>query len=308
MMSPTSEDPHHGHHHVDLGTQSYSRAFAVGIALNLGYVVVEIGYGLAAHSTALVADAVHNLSDVAGIAMAWAAFRLARRARNPRFTYGLRSATILAALANAMFLLVACGGIAWEAFQRFSTPPVVEGKLVIIVALIGVAVNAITALFFFRGRGHDLNIRGAFLHMAADAAVSFAVVISGVIMLKTNLFWIDPAISLGILLVIFWSTWDLLRESALLSLHAVPNNIDSDDVSDYLRQLSPVTGVHDLHIWALSTTDVALTAHLVVGAGHPGDDWLETLSKNLAHRFGIGHTTLQVETLDKDHACALEAE
>ena len=307
-MSTATEQQHHDHHHAEPGAQNYSRAFALGIALNLGYVAVETAYGIAAHSTALVADAVHNLSDVAGIAMAWAAFRLARRARDPRFTYGLRSATILAALVNAMFLLVACGGIAWEAFQRFSLPPTVESKLVIIVALVGVGINAITALLFFRGRDHDLNIRGAFVHMAADAAVSLAVVIGGLIMVRTGWFWLDPAVSLGIVFVIFWSTWGLLRESALLSLHAVPKNIDSNDVSDYLRRQDSVTDVHDLHIWALSTTDVALTAHLVLSTGHLGDDWLDALSKDLTHHYGIGHTTLQIETHDKYHSCALEAE
>ena len=302
----SAKHQHDGHSHVGTDTQRYGRAFAIGIALNLSYVVVEVVYGLAAHSTALVADAMHNFSDVVGIAMAWAAFRLARRARGPRFTYGLRSATILAAFGNAMFLLVACGGIAWEALQRFTLPPAVAGEQVIVVALIGVGINAITALFFFRGRSHDLNIRGAFVHMAADAAVSLVVVIGGLVMIRTGWFWVDPALSLAILIVILWSTVGLLRESALLSLHAVPKGIDSNVVLNYLRQQPAVTNVHDLHIWALSTTEVALTAHLVMSAGHPGDQWLEALSTDLSHRYGIGHSTLQIETMEKDHPCALE--
>ncbi|MBI2798688.1 MAG: cation transporter [Gammaproteobacteria bacterium] len=298
-------DTHQHRHGANAGR--YNRAFAIGIALNIGFVILEFSYGLVAHSTALLADAAHNLTDVAGLGLAWGAALLARRQSDARFTYGLRSSTILAALANAMLLLIACGGIAWEALQRISTVPVVAASTVIWVALVGVVINATTASFFLRDRASDLNIRGAFIHMAADAAVSLAVVIIGIVMQKTAWYWLDPLLTLAILAVILYGTWGLLSDSALLSLHAVPAHIDSLAIADFLRAQPAVTSVHDLHIWALSTTEVALTAHLVVPLGGPDDRWLDELCATLKRDFGIQHSTLQVGTTELDHACALMA-
>lgn len=297
---------HHGHPHGH-GAQArqHDLAFAAGIALNSAFVVLEIAYGVAAHSTALVADAIHNLGDVAGLALAWFASWLARRAPGPRFTYGLRSSTILAALANAVLLLLACGGLALEAMQRLRAPIAIEGQTVIWVALAGVCVNAVTALFFFRDRHHDLNLRGAYLHMATDALVSLGVAISGYAILRSGWYWLDPATSIAILAVILAGTWGLLRDSALLSLHAVPAHLDSAPIAGFLENQAGVSGVHDLHVWALSTTEVALTAHLVMPGGHPGDDWLNSLAHSLTHAYGIRHATFQVETGVQGHACTL---
>ena len=297
---------HHGrHHHASPAAGTHDLAFAAGIALNAAFVVLEIAYGLAAHSTALVADAIHNLGDVAGLALAWFASWLARRAPGPRFTYGLRSSTILAALANAVLLLLACGGLALEAAQRLLAPTAVAGQTVIWVALAGVCVNGATAMFFFRDRNHDLNLRGAYLHMATDALVSLGVAISGYVILRTGWNWLDPAASIAILAVILAGTWGLLRDSALLSLHAVPAHLDSAPIAKFLEDQSGVSGVHDLHVWALSTTDVALTAHLVMPGGHPGDDWLDALAHALTHAYDIRHATFQVETGVHGHACTL---
>lgn len=295
----------HDHAHGSTVVAKHDLAFAVGIVLNSAFVVLEIAYGVAAHSTALVADAIHNLGDVAGLALAWFASWLARRAPGPRFTYGLRSSTILAALANAVLLLLACGGLALEAVQRLHTPIAIEGQTVMWVALAGVCVNAVTALFFFRDRHHDLNLRGAYLHMATDALVSLGVAISGYAILRSGWYWLDPAVSVVILAVILAGTWRLLRDSALLSLHAVPAHLDSAPITGFLENQAGVVGVHDLHVWALSTTDVALTAHLVMPGGHPGDDWLNSLAHSLTHAYGIRHATFQVETGVQSHACTL---
>jgi cobalt-zinc-cadmium efflux system protein len=297
---------HHGHlHHASSAQAKHDLAFAAGITLNTAFVVLEISYGLAAHSTALVADAIHNLGDVAALGLAWFASWLARRAPGPRFTYGLGSSTILAALANAVLMLLACGGLALEAGQRLLAPSVVDGQIVIWVALAGVCVNGATALFFFRDRAHDLNVRGAYLHMAADALVSLGVAISGYVILRSGWNWLDPLASITILVVILVGTWRLLRDSALLSLHAVPAHLDSAPIAKFLEEQAGVTGVHDLHVWALSTTDVALTAHLVMPGGHPGDVWLQELAHALTHAYDIGHATFQVETGMQEHACTL---
>ena len=297
----------HQHQH-GVNAEGYNRAFAIGIALNISFVILEFSYGLIAHSTALLADAAHNLTDVAGLGLAWGAAVLARRQSDARFTYGLRSSTILAALAHAMLLLIACGGIAWEALQRISAAPAVAASTVIWVALVGVVINGITACFFLRDRASDLNIRGAFIHMAADAAVSLAVVIVGVVMQKTAWYWLDPLLTLAILAVILYGTWGLLRDSALLSLHAAPAHIDSLAIADFLRTQPGITSVHDLHIWALSTTEVALTAHLVMPRGQPADQLLGELCATLKRDFGIQHATLQVESFESDHGCALIVE
>jgi len=288
----------HGHHHHH-GPASYDRAFAIGITLNILYVLGEGGTGLWTGSVALIADAGHNLSDVLGLAVAWGGATLARAAPTKRFTYGLKGSTILAALFNALLLLVALGAIVTEAAQRLSHPPVVAGLTVSAVAAFGIVVNAITAWLFARGRHGDVNVRGAFLHMAADALVSAGVVAAGVAIWATGLAWIDPVVSLVIAGLIFVQTWSLLRETVEMALQAVPRGIDYDAVSAALSGLPGVARVHDLHIWPMSTTEPVLTAHLVMPGGHRGDQFLADTRKLLHDRFGIGHATLQVERGDE---------
>lgn len=277
----------------------YGRAFIIGIGLNLGFVGVESTAGLIANSMALLADAGHNLSDVLGLVVAYAAYRLSKRPATARFTYGLRGSSILAALFNSLFLLLACGGIAAEAIRRFGSPSAVEGGTVMAVAAVGIVVNLGTALLFARGRQRDINIRGAFLHMAADAAVSAGVVVAGLLVLRTGLTWIDPAVSLVIVAVILGGTWGLLRESLAMSLNAVPAGIDVEAVAVRLGREPGVTRVHHLHVWPTSTTETALTAHLVIPGGHPGDGFLARLADLMEHEFGIGHATFQIETGDE---------
>ena len=284
----------HGHTH---GPAQFDRAFAIGIALNLGFVIVEAGFGLVAQSVALLADAGHNLSDVLGLAIAWGAVALGRAAPSKRFTYGFKGSSILASLTNALLLLVALGAIVLEAAQRLAAPPPVAGETVSVVAAVGILVNALTAWLFARGRKGDINIRGAFLHMAADALVSAGVVIAGLVILWTGLDWIDPIVSIAIALLIFIQTWGLLRESIEMSLDAVPRGINYDRVWDALRLLPGVSRVHHMHIWPMSTTETVLTAHLVMPAGHPGDAFLQEAGTMLHERFAIGHVTLQVELL-----------
>jgi len=292
-------------HHHDHAAENYDRAFAIGIALNMAFVVVEAAFGLTAGSLALLADAGHNLSDVLGLLLAWGASYLAKRRPTPRRTYGLRRSSILAALFNALLLLMAVGAIAWEAIGRFFHPGAVAGGTVIAVAAVGVVINTITALLFMSGRQHDLNIRGAFLHMAADAAVSLGVVVAGTIMALTGAVWLDPAISLVIAAVIAVGTWDLLRQSLNLSMDAVPAGINETGVRAFLAGLPGVIEVHDLHIWALSTTETALTVHLVKPAATVDDDWLAGISHELHDRFGIEHATIQVECGQGSKPCKL---
>ena len=280
----------HQHEHVDFG-----RAFALGVGLNTAYVVAEAGFGLAIGSLALLADAGHNLSDVLGLLMAWGASWLATRSPTRRRTYGLRRSTILAALLNAMLLLVAVGGLSWEAVRRLAAPEPPPGPAVIWVAAIGIAINTATALLFLRGSQRDVNIRGAFLHMAADAAVSLGVVIAGILMQLTAWAWLDPAVSLAIAAIILLGTWGLFRESLDLALDAVPAGIDPESVHAYLSGLAGVAAVHDLHIWALGTTHAALTAHLVMPEPADHDALLADLSRQLHDRFGIEHATVQIE-------------
>ena len=284
-----------GHHHNHAPAR-YGRAFAIGIGLNLAYLIAEAVAGLASGSMALLADAGHNLSDVLGLAVAWGGLRLAARPASARFTYGLKRSGILAALANAALLLIACGAIAVEAVRRLADPQPVPGGLVMAVAAVGIVVNLGTALLFARGRAGDINIRGAWLHMMADAGISAGVVVAGFVMLKTGLNWVDPALSLLVVAVILRGTWGLLRESTAMALDAVPARIDSGAVAAFLAGTPGVAAVHDLHIWPMGTSETALTAHLVIPAGHPGDAALATLAHDLDHRFGIGHATLQVET------------
>ena len=295
----------HEHHHHAHENPGHGRAFAVGIVLNLGFVAIESVYGVLAHSMALLADAGHNLSDVLALALAWGASILGRRVPSRRFTYGLGSSTILAALVNAMLLMLVVGGIAVEAMQRLLNPVPVATVTVIWVALGGIVINTATALLFLRGREQDLNVRGAFLHMAADAAVSLGVVLAGVAMLYTGWAWLDPAMSLVIAAVIVGGTWGLLRDSANLALHAVPPRIDTTQIRGYFSGLSGVAELHDLHIWGMSTTETALTVHLVMPGGHPSDRFIAEVADELRERFGIGHATIQVETGDALHPCVL---
>ncbi len=304
MHQPHSHDTH-DHVHVRVAAPSHARAFAIAIGLNAAFVVVEFGFGFAANSTALMADAGHNLSDVLALLLAWGASMLARSAPTARYTYGLRSTSILAALGNAMLLLVACGAIALEAVRRFSDPPVVAETTVMMVAAAGVVVNGISAWLFMRGGRTDLNIRGAFLHMAADAAISVGVVIGAALILFTGWYWLDPAISLGIVAVIVVGTWGLLRESVRLALSAVPAHVDAVAVDHYLRAIPGVLDIHDLHIWGMSTTESALTAHLVMPTGYPEDDFLDDIVRTLRERFLIQHCTLQIERGTSLHRCAL---
>ncbi|HEY9822371.1 MAG TPA: cation diffusion facilitator family transporter [Candidatus Sericytochromatia bacterium] len=284
---------HHNHSHAPL---NYNRAFVIGITLNIGFVAIEAVFGFLTNSLALLADAGHNLSDVLGLLLAFGASWLTRRRPTQRYTYGLRRSSILAALLNASFLLVAIGAIALEAIQRFASPAPVNGTTVIGVALVGIVINGVTALLFMSGRERDLNIRGAFLHMAADALVSAGVVLAGIAILTTGWLWFDPVVSLIIAAVIAIGTWNLLRDSVNLALDAVPEGIDLQAVRTYLSELSGVVGVHDLHIWAMSTTETALTTHLVMLTGNPGDGFLSRISMELHDKFGIEHSTIQVET------------
>ncbi len=291
-------DDDHGHSHAghSHAPASFGTAFAVGVALNIGFVAIEAVYGVLADSVALLADAGHNLGDVLGLLLAWAAVWLARRQPSRRHTYGLRRSTVLASLANAVALLVGAGALGWEALSRFAAPRPAEAETVMIVAAIGIVINTATALMFARGRKDDLNVRGAYLHMMADAAVSAGVVVAAFGMLMTGWLWLDPAISLVIVVVIAVSTWGLLRDSLNLALDAVPAGIDAHAVEEYLTGLPGVSAVHDLHIWAMSTTETALTAHLVRPDHGPDDALMARIADELQHRFRIGHATIQVES------------
>jgi cobalt-zinc-cadmium efflux system protein len=281
-----------GHHHAPA---DFGRAFLIGTLLNVGFVAVEAFYGFLSNSVALIADAGHNLSDVLGLLLAWGAASLSKRGPSTNFTYGLRRSSILSALFNAVFLLVAIGAIAFEAVRRLGDPQPVAGGTVMAIAAVGIVVNGITAWLFARGGKHDLNIRGAFLHMAADAAVSAAVVIAGLLILQTGWLWLDPVASLLVCAVILVGTWSLLRRSVNMALDRVPEHIPPTEVVAELEALPGVARVHDLHIWSLSTTDVALTCHLVMPGGVTGDRFLRDVSDRLHRRFGIGHSTIQIE-------------
>jgi cobalt-zinc-cadmium efflux system protein len=297
---------HSGGHNHGHPPRDFSAAFAIGTALNVALVVLQAVYGVIGNSMALIADAGHNLGDVFGLLLAWGASAAARKAPTSRYTYGYRSTSILAALANAIVLLIAVGAIALEALQRFASPEPVAANAVMIVAGIGILVNGGTALLFMQGGERDLNIRGAFLHMAADAGISLGVVVSAFLILKTGWLWVDPLVSLIISAIIVRGTWGLLRESFDLALHAVPPGIDPAEVRGHLERLEGVERVHDLHIWAMSTTETALTCHLVMPGGHPGDDYFARAAASLHAEFGIDHTTLQVESGDAcNGACAL---
>ena len=295
----------HDHSH---SRANFNAAFAIGIALNTAYVLFEAIFGVIGHSLALLADAGHNLSDVLGLLLAWGASAMSKSLPTKRRTYGFRGSSILAALFNAIFLLVSVGAIVWEALRRFKAPAEVAASTIIWVSLVGIAINTGTALMFRSGRERDLNIRGAFLHMAADAAISAGVVIAGFIILWTGSYWIDPVVSLLISAVIIWGTWDLLRESTNLALQAVPRNIETEKVERYLAQLPGVAKVHDLHIWAMSTTETALTVHLVKPDGNIDDQLLARVCDDLQHDFQIGHVTIQLECGSEAHPCKQAAD
>jgi cobalt-zinc-cadmium efflux system protein len=282
---------HVGHSHAP---DHFGFAFAFGAALNTLFVIAELGFGYAANSLALVSDAVHNFSDVIALLLAWCAMWLAGKQPTQRHTYGYRRASILAALVNAGLLLIAVGGIAVEAINRLREPAAVAGWTVVLVAALGIVINGGTALLFMRGRHGDLNIRGAYLHMAADAAVSLGVVVAALVIMATGWLWVDPVISLGIAAVVLASGWGLAKDSVNLALDGVPKGIELAQVKAYLVQLEGVTELHDLHIWAMSTNDTALTAHLVRPGGYD-DGFLHHICEELSHRFNIHHATLQIE-------------
>ena len=298
----------HGHSHSHShGQANFNRAFAIGITLNVSYVAIEAFYGWRVDSLALLADAGHNLSDVAGLVLAWAGALAGRLAPDHRHTYGWRRASILAALANAIVLLVAMGSLGWEALQRLQTPAPTEGVTIIAVAAVGVLVNGITAALFMSGRSTDLNIRGAFLHMAADALVSLGVVAAGALYLWTGWTWLDPVASLVIAVVIVIGTWRLFRQSLHLMFDGVPDSVDLAQVHACLLSQPGVSEVHDLHVWAMSTSHIALTAHLVMPGGHPGDAFFTDIARVLHERFDIVHPTLQIELSPMEHGCAQPA-
>jgi cobalt-zinc-cadmium efflux system protein len=294
-----------GHHHAPV---DFGKAFAVGVALNTVYVIIEAFYGFFAHSVALLADAGHNLGDVAGLLAAWLAAWLSKRQPSGQYTYGLRRSSILAALLNAIVLLVVTGGIAWEAMRRLFSPEPSAALDIVIVSLAGVVVNGVTAWMFMSGRKGDLNIRGAFMHMAADASLSLGVAIAGGVIILTGWLWVDPVVSLVISSVIVAGTWSLLRDSVSLALDGVPRSVDHAAVGGYLRALPGVTEVHDLHIWAMSTTETALTVHLVRADAGSDGTLLQQINTDVRDRFGIGHATVQLETHETAALCELRSE
>ena len=312
----SGEDAHihsHDHHsHTDAGHShhlptTFGKAFAIGIALNIVYVAAQVLFGLFAHSLALLSDAGHNLGDVLGLFMAWGASRLAQRAPTSRYTYGLRRSSIMASLANAILLFVTVGGITWEAIRRFWEPTSVAGVTVICVAAVGIVINGVTAMLFASGRKGDLNIRGAFVHMAADAVVSVSIVIAGIVILLSGWWWLDPVVSLVINAVMnLWGTWGLLRVWVNMELDAVPPGVDVASVENYFRSLSGVTDFHHLHIWSLSTTQAALTVHLIKPQTGGDDDLLESVNQELSERFGISHATIQFERQMPAQCCPCE--
>ncbi|MDN5349877.1 MAG: cobalt-zinc-cadmium efflux system protein [Bacteroidales bacterium] len=290
----------HAHEHTT--QKSYGKAFALGIGLNLIFIVVEVIYGLIANSSALLADAGHNASDVLGLVFAWTAMWLASIKPKGKYTYGLRKTTILVSILNALLLFGAVIAIGWDAVGKFKNPEPVAGSQVMIVAAIGVVINTLTALLFMKGQKDDLNIKGAFLHMAADAGVSLGVVVAGLLINLTGIQWIDPVMSFIIILVILWGTWRLFTDSLDLALDAVPKHINLEKVREFLLTQKGVENIHDLHIWAMSTTKVALTAHLIMPEGF-SDKFISELQQKLEHEFGIGHTTLQVENEQIEKYC-----
>lgn len=295
-----SDQETHTHSHT---VTSYGRVFALGVTLNMLIVIAEWTFGVYANSLSLVADAAHNLGDVLGLVLAWGAMRLAQGIPTPQFTYGLRSSTILASLINAITLLLVTGGLGWEGIQRLTQPETINEPVVIMVAVAGMVVNGFTAWLFVAGSKSDLNMRGAYLHLAADASISASVAVGGTLIMFTGWAWVDPLLTLAVSIAIIAGTWTLLKQSLYLALQAVPDHINATAVKNYLSTLDGVTQVHDLHIWAVSTSENALTAHLIRPSGHPGDAALQEVAHTLTQEFGIQHTTLQIELSDTDVAC-----
>jgi len=298
---------HHHHHDQAHSHAPRGRAFAIAIVLNVAFTIAEVVAGLISGSMALIADAGHNLSDVLSLLLAWGASVLVARPPSERFTYGLKSSSILAAITNASLLWLALGAILLETIRRFTDPQPVHGQTMMIVAALGIAINAMSAFLFAKGRKSDLNVRAAFLHLVADAAVSAGVVVAGLLVILTGERLIDPITSLIITGVIAWGSWSLLRDSLHMGMLAVPQGIDIGEVRAFLAAQPGVSAVHDLHVWPMSTTETALTAHLVMPGGHPDNGFLHGLAEQLAHRFGIGHPTIQVERHGAPE-CALESE
>ena len=293
----------HPHHHHDHAAPDYNRAFAIGVVLNVVFVVVEVVYGVLANSLALITDAGHNLSDVMGLLLAWGASYLAAKRPSLRRTYGYSRAPILASMFSGLLLLAAVVLISWEAIRRLFEPSEPVGQTIMIVAGIGVLINSLTAWFFVSGKDHDLNIRGAYLHMGADALVSLGVVISGLVIWKFGLNWFDPLSSLLIAVVIFWSTWHLLKDSLNMAVDTVPRDLDPHAVRQWLSGQPGVAGLHDLHIWPMSTTETALTAHLLMPEPPADDTFLHALASQLQQEFNISHATIQIERSDEGHPC-----
>lgn len=304
--SAHSGHDHRGHSH-SLGhahaVPDFNRAFALGASLNFAFVVAEVIYGIHAHSLALLSDAGHNASDVMGLLLAWGALRLAKSRPTSRRTYGWRRTSILAALVNAGMLLFVTGAISWEAIRRLQHPSPVDATVIIWIAALGILINGASALLFLRGREHDINVRGAFAHLAADALIAAGVVVSGLAIRLTNWLWLDPVVSVAIGIVVAIGTWSLFRESVNLAMDAVPEHIDAAEVEQYLASIPGVTAVHDLHIWAMSTTETALTAHLVTPAAGLDDARVARTAEELRQRFRIGHSTIQLERGDQGHDC-----
>lgn len=298
-------DSGHGHGHTHAGETGHGRAFALAIGMNAAFVIAEVAAGIVSGSMALLADAGHNLSDVLSLLIAWGASRLTRLPPSARYTYGLKSSSILAAIANAALIWLALGAILVETVRRLADPAPVAGATMMVVAALGIVVNAASAMLFARGRRGDLNLRAAFQHLMADAAVSAGVVAAGLGVLLTGQEWIDPATSLVIVAVIAWGSWGLLRDAVKMGLLAVPDGISETEVRAFLARQPGVAALHDLHIWPMSTTETALTAHLLMPGGHPGDEFLGQLASELARRFAIDHPTIQVET--GPDACPLAA-
>ncbi len=307
-MSEHQHCNHSHHHHHHSRTSNYNNAFIIGITLNFFFVCIEAFYGYFSHSLSLIADAGHNLSDVAGLFLAWGAFWLSTKKPTTQFTFGLRKSSIISALFNAIILLIVVGIIIWEALHRLWNPNPIESQTVMIVAGIGIVINSLTAMLFFKDKNHDLNIRGAYLHMAADALLSLGVVISALVISKTSWFWLDPIISLIISFFIIYSTWDLLKDSFLLSMDAVPTGINPITVKKYFENLEDIHEVHDLHIWAMSTTETALSVHLTVKTNRLNNKKITQISQYLNENFKINHPTIQFEFLEEHFECHLKPE
>ncbi len=300
-----SDNGSHGHAH---GPVSNHRVFAIGVSLNLLFVITEWLFGIYANSLSLIADAVHNFGDVLGLLLAWAATRLAQKEPNHKFTYGLKGSTILAALLNAASLLLVTGGLSWEALQRLHESNPIEESTVMIVASVGIVINGFTAWLFMDGGKTDLNMRGAYLHLAADAAISAAVVVGAGLMMVTGWAVIDPLLTLLVSAVIVVGTWQMFTQALAMALQAVPPSIDMQQVQLFLNGLDGVQQVQDVHIWSVSTTETAITAHLVMPSGHPGDDFLHQLSEELLHQFNIHHSTFQIRLTGSASACAFSSD